>query len=161
MSALKYKLIKSPVGELKLVSENHKLVAILWDKEKLNRVKLEKMYEDQNDSVILETEKQLNEYFYGKRKVFDLPLDMKGTLFQKSVWNQLLAIPFGVTCSYKDIAVKVGCPNGARAVGGAIGRNPISIIVSCHRVIASGGSLTGFAGGLESKKFLLKLESAI
>lgn len=161
MKLLKYKMITSPVGLLKLVSTDKELVAILWDHERLNRVKLEQMTEVKDDPILLETEKQLSEYFQEQRKVFNLPLKARGTQFQQRVWHLLNQIPYGTTCSYKDIALKINQPQAARAVGAAIGRNPISIIVPCHRVIASNGNLIGFAGGIERKKILLNLESNI
>jgi len=101
---------------------------------------------------------QLNEYFNGERKTFDLPLDAKGTDFQQSIWRQLSTIPFGVSASYRDIAIAINNPKSMRAVGAANGRNPISIIVPCHRVIGADGTLTGYAGGLERKQWLLKHE---
>ncbi len=101
---------------------------------------------------------QLSEYFAGSRKVFDLPLDQHGTDFQQSIWHCLCQIPFGQTLSYLDIANKINNPKSVRAVGGANGRNPISIIVPCHRVIGSSGTLTGYAGGIERKLWLLKHE---
>jgi methylated-DNA-[protein]-cysteine S-methyltransferase len=102
--------------------------------------------------------KQLLEYFSEKRKVFDLPLDLKGTAFQKLVWECLVNIPFGETITYHDIAKKLNNPKASQAVGGANGRNPISLIVPCHRVIGANGSLTGYAGGIERKLWLLELE---
>ncbi|MFK7912870.1 MAG: methylated-DNA--[protein]-cysteine S-methyltransferase [Pseudomonadales bacterium] len=101
---------------------------------------------------------QLEEYFAGQRQDFDVPLDPRGTDFQQSVWTQLRGIPFGETCSYRDIAERLGKPKAVRAVGSANGRNPLPIIVPCHRVIGSNGSLTGFGGGLENKQILLELE---
>lgn len=101
---------------------------------------------------------QLQEYFAGARSTFDLPFDMRGTAFQKQVWEQLLAIPYGETRSYGDIARRLGKPAANRAVGAANGRNPLSIVVPCHRVIGASGTLTGFAGGLDAKRVLLELE---
>jgi len=101
-------------------------------------------------------QKQFTEYEKGLRKVFDLPLHIKGTEFQKKVWNALLEIPYGETRSYQEIAVQIGNPKAVRAVGGACNRNPIGIIVPCHRVVGKNGSLTGFAGGLDYKKLLLE-----
>jgi methylated-DNA-[protein]-cysteine S-methyltransferase len=101
---------------------------------------------------------QLTEYFAGNRKAFDLPLDLQGTDFQKSVWQCLSKIPFGESVTYLDIAKMVNKPKGSQAIGGANGRNPISIIVPCHRVIGSNGSLTGYAGGIERKLWLLNHE---
>ena len=103
---------------------------------------------------------QLNEYFQKKRKIFDLPIDLKGTEFQKKVWNELLKIPFGKTISYKELSLKLGDIKAIRAVAAANGANPVSIIVPCHRVIGSDGSLTGYAGGLWRKKWLLEHESS-
>jgi len=101
---------------------------------------------------------QLNEYFNGKRKSFDLPLEVLGTDFRKKVWTALCEIPYGETRSYKDIAVRIGCPKGFRAIGQANHNNPISIIIPCHRVIAADGSLGGYGGGLDTKTLLLELE---
>jgi methylated-DNA-[protein]-cysteine S-methyltransferase len=157
---LKHKTMSSPVGVLKIVIKDQSLVAILWDKERLNRVRLESMEEDLKNPLILEIEQQLNEYFLKKRSGFDLPYELRGTHFQQQVWMLLNQIPFGETRTYKEIALQLNKPDAVRAVGAAIGRNPISIIVPCHRVIATNGSLTGFAGGLDRKKTLLDLESA-
>lgn len=103
--------------------------------------------------------KQLEEYFQGKRTQFDLPLQLRGTEFQKKVWQELCQIPYGSTCSYKDIAIKIGNEKAVRAVGGANNKNPIMIVVPCHRVIGVSGELTGYACGLDVKKYLLDLES--
>ncbi|MCX7124214.1 MAG: methylated-DNA--[protein]-cysteine S-methyltransferase, partial [Gammaproteobacteria bacterium] len=111
-----------------------------------------------NEKTIIETKKQLSEYFQGKRKKFDLPLIFKGTDFQMKAWKQLLKIPYGKTISYAEQAEKTGDKNKARAVGMANGQNPISIIIPCHRVIGSNGHLTGFGGGIDKKAILLKLE---
>ena len=108
--------------------------------------------------LIKETKRQLDEYFAGKRKEFDIPTRLEGTEFQKRVWEELRKIPYGKTVTYKDIAEAVGCPKGFRAVGLANNRNPISIIYPCHRVIGSNGSLTGYGGGLDVKEKLLELE---
>lgn len=108
--------------------------------------------------LIKETKRQLDEYFAGKRKEFDIPTRLEGTEFQKSVWEELRKIPYGKTVTYKDIAEAVGCAKGFRAVGLANNRNPISIIYPCHRVIGSNGSLTGYGGGLDVKEKLLELE---
>jgi methylated-DNA-[protein]-cysteine S-methyltransferase len=104
---------------------------------------------------------QLNQYFAGERTEFDLELDMRGTQFQKDVWNALLTIPYGETRSYGEIARQIGRPDRARAVGAANGSNPISIIVPCHRVIGADGSLTGYGGGLDRKRFLLDHEAGV
>ncbi|MFM0095375.1 methylated-DNA--[protein]-cysteine S-methyltransferase [Paraburkholderia nemoris] len=154
-----YKLMNSPVGELKLVANGNRLAAILWENDKPNRVRLPEMVEADERPILIETERQLNEYFAGARDRFDLELDFQGTDFQKKVWAALLTIPFGETRSYSDIATQIGNINAVRAVGAANGRNPISIVAPCHRVIGASGDLTGFAGGLANKMFLLSLEA--
>ena len=112
--------------------------------------------------LLLEAMAQLGDYFAGRRTRFDLPLDLQGgTAFQQSVWHALLAIPAGGTTSYGDLSQRVGRPAAVRAVGAAVGRNPLSIVVPCHRVVGSNGALTGYAGGLERKSALLVLEGAI
>jgi methylated-DNA-[protein]-cysteine S-methyltransferase len=154
-----YKHMKSPVGELKLVASDQGLAAILWENDKPNRVQLGDMAENKTHPVLLETEQQLKDYFAGKRNAFSVKLDFAGTEFQKQVWQALLQIPFGETRSYGQIAKQIGNPQAVRAVGSANGKNPVSIIAPCHRVIGSNGKLTGFAGGLETKAFLLELET--
>jgi methylated-DNA-[protein]-cysteine S-methyltransferase len=156
--SLAYKVMESPIGKLKLVASNNGLVAILWEKDSPRRVLLSELVANERDPVLLETERQLSEYFSGKRKAFSIALDMRGTRFQKDVWEALLAIPFGETRSYGQLAIQLGNPRATRAVGAANGRNPVSIIVPCHRVIGSSGKLTGFAGGLDRKAHLLGLE---
>lgn len=159
--SLVYKLIDSPVGRLKLVASSEGLVAILWGRDKPSQadVALGEMRRDDGDRILMETERQLREYFDGKRKEFSLRLDMRGTAFQKDVWEALLAIPYGETTSYGEIAKKIGRPSASRAVGAANGANPIPIVVPCHRVIGSTGKLTGFGGGLDVKEKLLGIES--
>ena len=155
-----YMTMKSPVGELKLVARGEKLAAILWENDKPNRVRLGAMSEDTDSPVLVETARQLGEYFAGARAQFDVEMDFVGTEFQKQVWAALLTIPFGDTRSYSDIAHQIGRPAAVRAVGAANGKNPISIIAPCHRVIGMSGDLTGFAGGLHAKETLLMLEGA-
>jgi methylated-DNA-[protein]-cysteine S-methyltransferase len=154
-----YKLMRSPVGGLKLVASDAGLAAILWEKDKPRRVRLDNLVEDDSHPVLLETERQLGEYFAGRRRAFELQLDFAGTHFQRQVWGALLTIPYGETRSYGQIARQIGHPAAIRAVGAANGRNPLSIIAPCHRVIGATGKLTGFAGGLEIKAQLLALES--
>ncbi|AZC26185.1 MULTISPECIES: methylated-DNA--[protein]-cysteine S-methyltransferase [Pseudomonas] len=153
-----FKIIPSPVGQLTLVARGAKLAAILWEQERENRVRLGPLEEAGDHPALLEAQKQLAQYFAGTRKRFDLELDFVGTEFQCKVWQALLTIPFGETRSYSQIAQQIGSPKAVRAVGAANGRNPISIVTPCHRVIGASGSLTGFAGGLEAKQFLLALE---
>jgi methylated-DNA-[protein]-cysteine S-methyltransferase len=153
------KTMASPVGELTLVGSDAGLAAVLWENDKPKRVRLNIVGEDNSHPVLLQVERQLSEYFAGERHTFDLDLDFAGTRFQVKVWHALLTIPFGETRSYGAIARQIGHPEAVRAVGAANGRNPISIIAPCHRVIGSTGKLTGFAGGLETKAFLLSLET--
>ena len=154
-----YKEIESPVGKLKLVASANALVAVLWEYERPNRVKLVPLKLDRQHPILLETERQLGEYFAGGRTGFDLPLEPNGSEFQKKVWRALREIPFGQTRSYRDLAKTVGSAKAVRAVGAANGKNPLSIIVPCHRVVGANGALTGFAGGLDVKKKLLAFEA--
>jgi len=154
-----YNTMKSPVGVLKLVASDRGLTAILWENDSPSRVRLGTLVEDNNHPVLRETARQLNDYFAGKRQGFSLKFDVAGTGFQKEVWQALATIPFGETRTYGEIARQIGRPKAIRAVGAANGRNPLSIVVPCHRVIGSNGKLTGFAGGLDTKAALLKLES--
>jgi methylated-DNA-[protein]-cysteine S-methyltransferase len=156
---LVYKVVESPVGKLKIVASNRGLVAILWENDSPRRVRLSDLVKDESHPVLAKVEQQLKEYFSGKRKAFSIALDMRGTQFQKDVWEALLGIPFGETRSYGQLAKQLGKPQASRAVGAANGKNPISIIVPCHRVIGSSGKLTGFAGGLHTKAHLLNHES--
>lgn len=154
-----FKTMRSPVGTLKLVASDRGLAGILWENDKAARVPhLNSAVAAENHPVLLETEKQLNEYFAGARKEFTLPLDFTGTAFHKKVWQALLEIPYGETRTYGQLAKRFGSQTLCRAVGAANGRNPISIVAPCHRVVGANGKLTGFAGGLERKAFLLKLE---
>jgi methylated-DNA-[protein]-cysteine S-methyltransferase len=153
-----YKHVSSPVGTLTLVATDEGLAAILWENDRPRRVKLNLEAENTKHPVLVEAERQLAEYFAGQRKRFALKLDVSGTPFQRKVWNALLTIPFGETRSYAQIAQQIGHPSAARAVGAANGRNPLSIVAPCHRVIGSGGALTGFAAGLDVKARLLALE---
>jgi methylated-DNA-[protein]-cysteine S-methyltransferase len=150
--------LATPVGELKLVANGSRLAAILWENDKPGRVRLGPMSEAPDNPILMRTAQQLREYFAGTRNRFDLDLDFAGTEFQKKVWAALLTIPFGETRSYSEIARQIGNPSAVRAVGAANGKNPISIVAPCHRVIGASGKLTGFAGGLEAKEQLLTLE---
>ena len=152
--------LSSPVGRLTLVAEDVGLVAILWEDDDPLRVRLGTTQTDPTHAVLAETGRQLDAYFAGTRTMFDLPLAPRGTAFQQAVWRALLAIPFGETRSYAQIARAIGRPTATRAVGAANGRNPISIVAPCHRVVGSGGALTGFAGGLAAKRWLLDHERA-
>lgn len=155
-----FKTVSSPVGTLKLVASDKGLAAVLWENEDPKRLRLGEAEERPDQPVLVEAERQLGAYFAGELTRFDIALDLVGTEFQKKVWAALLEIPFGETRSYGQIAAQLGKPAAARAVGAANGRNPISIIAPCHRLVGSDGSLTGFAGGLGNKRYLLDLESA-
>lgn len=154
-----YKIYSSPVGKLKLIASKKGLAAVLWENDDPKRVRLAPVIFDERNSLLRNTELQLTEYFLGKRTVFSIELDFRGTEFQKRVWLALLEIPYGETRSYGQIAELLKRPRACRAVGAANGKNPISIIAACHRVIGASGKLTGFAGGLETKSFLLNHEA--
>jgi len=151
--------LDSPVGTLSLVATDDALVALVWRLQSLTRVPVEQAVEDPEHPVLRESMRQLREYFAGTRRQFELPLEFRGTDFQRGVWSALLEIPYGETRTYGQIAEKLKNPAAVRAVGAANGRNPISIIAPCHRVIGMSGDLTGFGGGLDAKAFLLSLEA--
>ena len=154
------KQVRSPVGVLTLVASERGLAAILWPDDRPGRVRLGAVEEAPDQPVLREAERQLAEYFAGRRTEFDLPLDPEGTPFQQKVWSALRSIPFGETRTYAEVATQIGHPGAARAVGAASGRNPLSIVAPCHRVVGTSGELTGFAGGLEVKARLLAFERA-
>lgn len=147
--------INSLIGDLYLVASEKGLKGVYWQKQpyQFHDYKNEKI-----NYILSQTEKQLSEYFSGHRREFNLDLDMVGTSFQKKVWNQLLKIPYGTTFSYLEISKQIDNEKAFRAVGNANGKNPFSIIIPCHRVIASDGSLGGYAGGVDRKIKLLNLE---
>jgi methylated-DNA-[protein]-cysteine S-methyltransferase len=156
----RHKKIKTPVGDLHLVSTGKALAAAIFENgwnefAKNQNYKLE----IEEDEILNRTETQLNEYFAGTRKDFDIPLQLEGTNFQNAAWNGLLTIPYGTTVTYSEQAKKINKPDAIRAVGTANGQNKIAIIIPCHRVIGKNGTLTGYAGGIEIKKKLLELES--
>ena len=151
-------LPETVVGSLLVAGDEQGLRFVLFSKDKVDP-KPELDWE-QNDRKLREPVKQLQAYFKGKLKRFDLPLAAQGTAFQQKVWKALCDVPYGETASYGDIAKTIGQPNASRAVGMANGRNPISIIVPCHRIIGSSGKLVGYGGGLHNKTTLLKLEGA-
>ncbi|WP_405726771.1 methylated-DNA--[protein]-cysteine S-methyltransferase [Anaerotignum sp.] len=142
----------TPVGKLIIGEENGSITRVSW-------TQLPASYLQEETELILKCKQQLEEYFAGKRKSFDLPLAPKGTEFQQKVWSALQEIPYGEVRCYQDIAVAVDHPKGCQAVGGANGKNPIAILIPCHRVIGKNGKLVGYAGGMENKKFLLELEN--
>ena len=151
-------VIDSPVGTLTIVASDAGLRAVLWPDDDPKRVRVPDAVDDPAHPVIAVAASQLEEYFAGTRTTFDVPLDPVGTDFQRAAWEALLTIPYGVTVSYGEQADRMGDRRKARAVGAANGRNPISIIVPCHRVVGANGSLTGFAGGVDSKAWLLAHE---
>ena len=151
--------IDSPVGGLTLGATESALIAILFERVRGPRDIGHEAVETPEHPLLREAARQLGEYFAGKRRDFSLPLDFRGTEFQRKVWNELLKIPFGETRTYSEIARQIGRPDAVRAVGAANGANPLSIVAPCHRVIGASGSLTGFGGGLEAKAYLLALES--
>lgn len=154
-------MYSSPVGRLTLIASDAGLRAVLWDRDDAARAGLDAApprATDDPSPVLEETRRQLDAYFAGTRTFFDLPLDLQGTPFQQEAWRALAEIPFGETRSYAQQAARLGRPNAFRAVGAANGRNPLSIVLPCHRVVGSDGSLTGFAGGIEAKRWLLEHE---
>ncbi|MEK6556278.1 MAG: methylated-DNA--[protein]-cysteine S-methyltransferase [Bdellovibrionota bacterium] len=155
-----FKKIKSPIGDIYLVASDEALEGLLypqtWPKYKSRNSDLV----EGDNAIIKKTISQLAEYWKGKRQEFDIPLNLKGTEFQIKAWKALTKIPFGKTKSYKEQALAIKAEKAVRAVGTANGRNPISIIVPCHRVIGANARLTGYAGGLTNKEFLLSLEKA-
>lgn len=148
-------IIPSLVGFLKISATDTAVIGIYWEKEGPTPARQEV------HPLLEKTKNQLSEYFEGKRTTFDLPLELNGTPFQKRVWEALLKVPFGATNSYLDLAKAIKNPSACRAVGRAVGQNPVSIVVPCHRIIGSNGKLTGFAGGLEAKSVLLKHEECL
>jgi methylated-DNA-[protein]-cysteine S-methyltransferase len=152
---MNFQLLDTPIGTLRLVSNGAALVGIEFE----GQYSVDTGHAT-SDAVLAACAAQLADYFAAQRRHFELPLAAQGTPFQQSVWKALSHIPYGELRSYRDIARTIGNPAAVRAVGAANGRNPLPIVVPCHRVIGSNGSLTGFAGGLEIKRFLLQLESA-
>lgn len=142
----------SPVGLLEITADENAVTGLYFAEANGKRE------EENTNSILKDCIKQLTEYFSGKRKVFGTKVNPDGTGFQKSVWNELLKIPYGETVSYGEIAERIGNPKSVRAVGLANGSNPVSIIIPCHRVIGKNGSLVGYGGGIQNKRFLLELE---
>jgi methylated-DNA-[protein]-cysteine S-methyltransferase len=145
------KIYASPIGRLEIITNDKYILSISFIKHKKNTF-------NQSNKLCTQATKKLDLYFNGKLKKFDLPIQFKGTPFQNKVWKTLCKIPYGETWSYQDIAKKIGNINACRAVGGANNKNPLGIIVPCHRVVGKNGALVGYAAGLNSKEKLLKLE---
>ncbi|MBR7745849.1 methylated-DNA--[protein]-cysteine S-methyltransferase [Undibacterium baiyunense] len=155
----KYLIHPSPYGALRLLASELGLAGIYFSEHK--HLQLDSAWQaDSNDALLKDAAQQLDAYFAGQLREFDLPLDCtQGTPFQQEVWRALQTIPYGEVRSYSAVAQQIGRPNAIRAVGAANGRNPLSIVIPCHRVIAANGDLQGYAGGLENKRRLLLLES--
>lgn len=149
--------MKTKIGPLYLVASEHGLRGVFWRKQ---QIKSAKILDPSNtrEKFLLDTARQLKEYLAGERREFDLVLDLSGTSFQEQVWRELTQIPFGETVSYSDVARKMKNPKAVRAVGTANGKNPIGIIIPCHRVISANGSMGGYSGGVDIKRRLLELE---
>lgn len=168
MNKISIQYYKSPVGDLILGSFKDKLCLCDWTKEE-RRQKIDKRiqknltakYQEENSPITDKASEELNEYFSGTRKTFDIPLLFCGTVFQQSVWKELLTIPYGTSISYASLAKLTGNPKAIRAVANANKANPISIFVPCHRVIGSNNKLVGYGGGLDAKQFLLELENSV
>lgn len=151
----------SPLGSMLLAACHNQLVGI-WFEGQAHLPDLSRYAPDEGQPVLQQAKLQLQDYFAGQRQQFDLPVNLAtGTAFQQLVWQALLAIPFGATCSYGQLASRIGKPSAVRAVGAAVGRNPLTILVPCHRVIGASGSLTGYAGGLDRKTALLQREGVL
>jgi methylated-DNA-[protein]-cysteine S-methyltransferase len=150
--------IESPFGPILLTTEDSTLTGLFFHGQRHEPVPGPDWKPDPGSSLFKEAARQLAGYFSGRRRSFRIPLRPRGTPFQEKVWQAITTIPYGATASYRGLAEKIDKPNAVRAVGAAVGRNPISVIIPCHRVIGKDGSLTGYAGGLERKKALLDLE---
>lgn len=149
-------IFKSPTGNLKLTATDNALTGVGFLDEEIEAVDF-----DSGLNILVEAARQLKEYFHGKRKEFDLPLAPEGTDFQLEVWKQLQEIPYGSTTTYSELSQKMGNPKAIRAIGRANGQNPIPIIIPCHRVIGANNNLVGYAGGIETKRWLLQHEGAL
>lgn len=152
-----YTTIDSPVGDLTIVAADGVLCGLYMDQQRHRPT--DDRFGERDDGLLPEALRQLRDYFDGRRREFDLDLAPVGTEFQRQVWTALAEVPYGRTVSYGWLAGRIGRPSASRAVGAAVGRNPIGIVVPCHRVMGSTGGLTGYAGGVERKRYLLGLES--
>jgi len=155
-----YAIIKSPVDDLLLVADDFALTGVYFGTPKYISAAMKGWTLDPRNPLLQQAQKELQEYFAEKRKVFSLPLRFTGTDFQKRVWQEIAVIPYAETISYSELAIRAGAPDAIRAAGTATGRNPISIIVPCHRVMGKNGDMCGFGGGLDRKRFLLSLENS-
>ena len=156
-----YDFYDSPHGRMLLVANGEGLAGVYFDGQKYHPELEREWRRDARHAVLAQAKRELAEYFAGERKVFDTPLAPEGTPFQKAVWRAISTVAFGETITYDELARRAGAPGSARAAGTATGRNPLTILVPCHRIVGADGSLTGYAGGLARKRALLALESGI
>jgi len=154
-----YQKFSSPIGWIHIIADNSFLKSITFECNWQAVIETVGALQHEHNAITEQTQSQLQEYFAGERRRFDLPVSFSGTKFQQQTWQALLSIPYGETCSYSEQARLIGNPKAVRAVGRANGMNPTAIVVPCHRVIGKSGKLTGYAGGLDIKKFLLDLEA--
>jgi len=150
--------LSTPLGALWLVASHRGLTGLFWKMQNFPMMTSENAALSSSSLILKKALIELKQYLEGKRTRFKIPLDLEGTDFQKHVWAELIKIPYGKTCSYKEIAIKISNPKAVRAVGSANGKNPVCIIIPCHRVIADDGSNGGYSGGQEKKRWLLRLE---
>lgn len=155
---MNYRFVESPFGRALVAGDGESLRWLAFTRGRPKARSFSTWTEDDRDPLLREAERQLDAYFAGKRERFELPLDPQGTEFQKRVWTELVAIPYGETVSYSELARRLGRPRAFRAVGAANGQNPISVIIPCHRIVGKSGDLTGYGGGLDVKRSLLELE---
>ena len=156
-----YDLYESPYGQMLLVAQHDALSGVYFDGQKYYPELRYEWRRDARHAPLRQAQRELVEYFGGERKHFEIALAPEGTPFQRSVWKAISNVGFGKTLTYGELARQAGCTGSARAAGAATGRNPLSVIVPCHRIVGSNGSLTGYAGGLDRKRALLALESGI
>jgi methylated-DNA-[protein]-cysteine S-methyltransferase len=157
----RYDYYDSPCGRMLLVADGEALCGAYFVGQKHMHEMEADWVRDSRSAVIVRTKRELDEYFRGKRTTFEVPLAAEGTPFQRAVWKAIADVGFGETISYAELARRAGRPGGARAAGAATGRNPIGIIVPCHRIVGADGSLTGYAGGMDKKRTLLELEARV
>jgi methylated-DNA-[protein]-cysteine S-methyltransferase len=158
---IRYARYESPLGPVIAIADAEGIISIDFIKAKYAKRIERDWVEDATDPVLGRCFDQLREYFAGKRREFDLPLSPHGTPFQERVWQEIARVPYGETISYGELARRAGAPGQARAAGAATGRNPVAVVVPCHRIVGADGSLTGYAGGLERKQGLLELEGVL
>jgi methylated-DNA-[protein]-cysteine S-methyltransferase len=156
-----YDFYASPQGQMLLVADDAALCGVYFDRQKYLPQVATQWRRDARHATLRQAQRELAEYFGGERKQFELALAPEGTPFQRAVWKAISGVGFGETITYGELALRSGCPGSARAAGAATGRNPIGIVVPCHRIVGSNGSLTGYAGGLDRKRALLALESGV